>query len=282
MNMKLRSLSREPLFHFLAIGIVLFAIAWMREGASGPEQSTIVISDSRIASLASAWKIQNGSEPNAEELRNILIEDVDEEIFYREALSMGLDQDDRIIRRRLAQKLRFLVEDTLSDTPPSEDDLKAWYAAHAADYSVPARITFRQVYFSPTGGQDTETAAQAALASWSSAPQSPPQGDPSILPEQYNSVRQARINNDFGRGFWKKLEAAPQGEWSGPLESAFGFHLVYVDSREPETQSDFSTIRDRLAQDYQAAEKKRVLADRLREIRSRYDIVVHGVDLTAK
>lgn len=282
MNTTLRAIARDPLLHFLVIGSVLFAIAWIREGGAGAEQNTIVISDSRIASLASAWKIQNGSEPDAEDLRNILIEDVDEEIFYREALSLGLDQDDRIVRRRLAQKLRFLVEDTLSNTPPSEEVLATWYATHADDYATPERLSFRQVYFSSTAAGNPEATARTALVSWSETPQTAPQGDPSILPDHYSLVSQPRIRNDFGSGFWSKLGDAPQGEWSGPIESAFGFHLVYVESREPETLPAFSDIHEQLTRDYLLAEKTRVLDERLCEIRSRYDVLVHGKELSAE
>ena len=282
MHMKLQRLARDPLLHFLVIGCVLFAVAWIREESGVPEQTTIVISDDRIASLVSAWKIQNGSAPSPEELRNILVEDVDEEIFYREALSMGLDQDDRIVRRRLAQKLRFLVEGTLTDVSPSEQELMSWYTAHAGDYAIPERVTFRQVYFSAAGGQSEDAMAHAALADWSQTPQIAPEGDPSILPGRYRSVSQARIDTDFGAGFWPRLSDAPHGQWSGPVQSAFGSHLIYVEAREPKTRPAFEDIRDQIERDYMMAEKKRILDDRLREIRSRYDIVVHGEELSAK
>ena len=269
---RLSRLLREPLLHFLILGAALFVLSNMLQGQRNERSLEIRVTQERIAALASAWEIQRGAPPDAEQLRSLVIEDVQEEILAREAMAMGRDADDTIIRRRLAQKLRFLLEDASAPTAPSEEEVAAFYTAHRAEYARPARVDFRHVYFSASSRGDPAGDARAALAA--SEGERPEGGDPFFLPGQYRSASETRIGTDFGRGFWQALQAAPEGTWSGPYTSAFGEHLVLVEARTPSEDVPLDEVREEVIADWQRETQAGETERKLRELVSRYTIVL--------
>lgn len=268
----LSRLVREPLLHFLILGVVLFVLSNMLQGANTQRTLEIHVTEERIAALASAWEIQRGAPPGPEQLRSLVIEDVQEEILAREAMAMGLDGDDTIIRRRLAQKLRFLLEDASALTAPGEDELEAFYTLHRADYARPARVDFRHVYFSASSREDPAGDARAALAA--SKGERPAGGDPFFQPGQYRQATEPRIGTDFGRSFWHALQVAPEDVWSGPYSSAFGEHLVFVEVRTPSEEVPLEEVREEVIADWQAEAQAAETEQKLREIVSRYSVVL--------
>ncbi len=268
----LSRLVREPLLHFLILGAALFVLSNTLQGERNERSLQIHVTGERIAALASAWEIQRGAPPDAEQLHSLVIEDVQEEILAREAMAMGLDGDDTIIRRRLAQKLRFLLEDASLPAAPGEGELEAFYAAHRAEYARPARLDFRHVYFSASSREDP---AGDALAAFSASDGGLPEGgDPFFLPGQYRQATEVRIGTDFGRGFWQALQTAPEGVWSGPHTSAFGEHLVLVESRTPSEDVPLGEVREEVIADWQRETQTGETERKLHELVSRYTIVL--------
>jgi len=169
---------REPLFHFLALGALLFgAYSWLNPGASvlGSRSGTVHVTRNDVAWLAETWARQHEHPPTREELLGLVTEYLKEELLAQEARAMGLDQDDLIMRRRLAQKVQFVLQDTPQPAEPTDEDLRRIYEADADRFQTPAKVSFIQIYFSREHRRDAAADAKAALAKLShSAGSRPP------------------------------------------------------------------------------------------------------------
>ena len=178
----MKQILREPLVHFLLIGALLFgANAWMNRGATARQENdaaTVRITSNEVAWLADTWVRQRQRPPTREELGSLVTEYLKEELLAREARAMGLDQNDLIVRRRLAQKLEFLVQDTSRLDEPTDDDLRRFYKRHPDCFQAPARVSFTHIYFSGERREDASADAKAALAELS---HSPPTARPSDM-----------------------------------------------------------------------------------------------------
>ncbi len=269
-----RRVAREPLVHFLLIGAVLFA------GLSGVQalrRPVVSIDAQDLNQLAAYWEIQMQRPPNKAELRKIIADRIDEELLAREALRLGLDKGDMIIRRRLAQKMAFATEDT-AVAEPSEAQLRAYYAKTADRYAAPARVAFQQVFFSgdrPKGG--AEKAAAQALERAEEGGREDPTGDPFLFPLAYDDVSVQDLLRDYGPAFVKTLETAPVGAWTGPVLSPYGWHIVKVTARRQAVQTSFDSVRDQVREAYLADRRGDANAAFQRSLRKRYRVVVAGV-----
>ena len=231
---------REPLVQFLLLGIALFAAyAYVQRGRGGVESSKqiqLTLDDLRQLDLyfESQWR----RPPTPEEFSRLVEDKVQQEVLYREALAMGLDKDDTIVKRRMAQKLQFLAEDVAAAHEPDTAELKAWYEKNRDKFALPGRITFRQRYFSPDSrGDHARADAEGVLAKLAGQPVDSPVaaslGDPSMLQEYYGDRTSEQLAKDFGPAFAQGVFQVKPGSWQGPIESGFGWHLVYVDSFIP-------------------------------------------------
>ncbi|MFW6093703.1 MAG: peptidyl-prolyl cis-trans isomerase [Pseudomonadota bacterium] len=260
-------LPREPLLYFLAIGAGVFLLsAWT--GDDRPRR--VVVDDARRARLADQWQAQMGRRPDEAELQSLVDEWVREEIYYREARAMGLDQDDVIIRRRLAQKLKFLTEDLTSGGTPDEAALRRFYREHAERYREPARYSLSHVYFSGDRRDDAEADARAALAA--GAREDAPAGDPFMLQRSYAERSEREIRELFGAAFAETVAGLAPGEWHGPVRSAYGWHLVEVDARRPARRLAFSEVADRVAADRRQARRREANDAYYRSLRENYRV----------
>jgi peptidyl-prolyl cis-trans isomerase C len=262
----------EPLTHFLIIGLVIFAGVLLLKRTERP----VLRLDSReLGQLAAYWEAQTQRPPSKVELDGLIRERIDEEILAQEAMRLGLDKGDMIIRRRLAQKMAFASEDTAVGPEPSEAQLRAFYDAHPADYRSPARVALRHVFFSEdrTGG-DPRQAAGTALTMLAEG--RAVGGDPSVLPLTYANVSLDDLARDYGPEFARAVATAPTGTWQGPVRSAYGWHAVKVEGRHPAAVAPFeqvrAEVRDALLADRRAAANAAYLA----KLRKRYKITVAG------
>jgi parvulin-like peptidyl-prolyl isomerase len=271
--MRLRRLLSEPLVHFLLIGAVLFAGMSLLKAAHRP---VVTIAAADLEQLAGYWELQTGRRPTKAELQGIIGERIDEELLAREALRLGLDKDDMIIRRRLAQKVAFASEDTTAIPEPSDADLRAWFARHRAAYASPGHIALRHVFFS--GDRPAAEAQGAALKALHSLEESEATavGDPFLLPLTYADVSPRDLGRDYGTAFMRAAETAPVGRWVGPVPSAYGLHILKVESRRPPEPAAFETVRDLVGDDYLAERRKAANAQFLAGLRKRYRVVVEG------
>ena len=245
--MLLKKLLREPLVHFLLLGTVLFAAhgALVKRATSGPEK--IVVSQFRIDHLTEGFARTWLRSPTAEELEGLIRDYIREEVYYREAMAMGLDRDDTIIRRRLQQKLEFLSENITDPTPPTDEELRAFLQNHPDQFRSQRRFSFRQVYLSSERHRDSlagDTGELLRQLKNSNSSDTSRLGDPSLLEHRFANVEAAEVAKQFGEKFASALNDLPLGEWQGPVESSYGIHLVFVDERTERRSPALEDVRD--------------------------------------
>ena len=236
-------LLREPLLHFLLIGAALFVVfGLVNDRSPGDADTRIAVSAGRIEQLANIFVKTWQRPPTAEELKALIDDFVLEEIYYRQAVAIGIDRDDTVIRRRLRQKFEFLTDDMATESIPTDADLAAYLAANPETFIRDTTYTFEQVYISP-GRSDVELDQQiaaklAALRAGHSAP-----GDSGLLPTYFEAAPARIVDSSFGSGFSEILDALPLDDWQGPIESGLGLHLIRLESRTEGTVPELASIR---------------------------------------
>ncbi len=270
---------REPLLHFLVAGAAIFgAYAWFGRGAeTAPTARVVRISESDVAWLKEAWVRQGRPEPSSAELRGLVADHLRETLLAREARELGLDEDDVIVRRRLAQKMRFLVEDTARAAEPAEADLRRLYDADPARFQAPARISFEQIFFSRErrGTRAAADAAEAlaALARPAGAADPAALGDRSLLPPELDDVDEAAIAAQFGPELARAVVALEPGGWRGPVASTFGLHLVRVSAARKAEPRSFAEARPRLVEEWRREQERAADEAYFARLLEKYDIV---------
>jgi hypothetical protein len=271
---------REPLFHFLLAGLALFLLYELIRGGESDAPREIVISEARVEALAESFAAVWMRPPTPQEIKGLVDDYVAEEIFYREGIAMGLDQDDTVIRRRLRQKMEFIAEDAATAVEPSDEQLQTYLAQHAGKFVAPAELTFAQVYFN-TGkrGDSARAEAEKLLAELQAGrgPADPAEaGDPTLLPVGLQAASPQAIANAFGSDFAAQIEEAPVGQWSGPLQSTFGLHLVRVDERTAGALPALEAIRPIVLREWQAEQRTASNQRFLDGLRARYEVRIEG------
>lgn len=261
---------------FAAVGALLF---WAANALDVERDTVIRIDRGEVTQLAAYWEAQAQRKPTPQEMKGLIQERIDEEVLYREALRLGLDKDDVIVRRRLAQKVSFLNEDMARVAEPGEAALQAFYRDNAARYSEPAFVSFDQVYFSPERrGARLDASVQAVLDDLVQHGGDPPAnaGDPFMLPASNREMALDLLARDYGRVFADALRAMPEGRWSGSVESAFGMHIVRVTARRGDRPIPFADVRQRVREDYLAQRRRDANAAWLKRLRARYQVEIEG------
>jgi hypothetical protein len=276
----IRRLLREPLLHFLLIGVALFMLyGELNRGRSNAPRD-IVVSEARVEALAESFATVWMRPPTPEEIKGLIDDHIAEEIYYREAIAMGLDQDDTVIRRRLRQKMEFISEDAATATEPTDAELRAYLAAHPEKFLEPAELTFMQVFFSTEKRGDQARPSAEQLLAELQAGRGPANlaeaGDPTLLPGDMQSATPQVIANAFGSDFAEQVLEAPVGQWTGPLQSGFGLHLVRVDDRKAGATPAFEQIRPIVLREWQSGQRTEFNKAFLDGLRAKYDIRVEG------
>jgi parvulin-like peptidyl-prolyl isomerase len=276
----IRRLLREPLLHFLLIGTALFLLYEASNGGRPDAPREIVISEARIEALAQNFATVWMRPPTAVELKGLIDDYVAEEVYYREAVAMGLDQDDTVIRRRLRQKMEFISEDVADSIEPTDAQLQSYLAQNAGKFVRPAELTFRQVYLNVARrGETVRADAEKLLAELQAGrgPADPAEaGDTTLLPATMQAASPQAIASAFGVEFARQVDEAPIGQWSGPIESAFGLHLVWVDARGDGAEPTLGEIRPIVLREWQAEHRRRQNQSFLATLRNKYEVRVEG------
>jgi len=273
---------REPLLHFLLAGAALFALyRALHPAADAPATPRrIELTGDDLRQLDADWTTQYHRRPTPEEMLGLVDARIREEILYREALVLGLDQGDALVKQRLAEKMDFLAEDADAAGEPQPSELKTWFAANAARFALPARITFRHLYFSPEKrGTQAREAAVHALEALSGKPADAPEAaglaDRFAFLDSYRDRALEQIANVFGNPFAESLFKLEPGAWRGPIESGLGWHLVWVDSLTPERLPAFEETDPALVQSEWIADQRAEAKRRAFEaLKARYEIVL--------
>jgi len=274
----LRRVIREPLLHFLIAGVLIFAVYdAFDENASESSTNTIVIGDAEMQFLRAQHEKLWGRPPADHELAPLVQEFIREEVLYREGVAMGLDQDDVIVRRRIGQKMEFLIGDLAVPVEPDDETLAKYLEANPDKYREPPRLTFTHVYFNvDRRGEQARAAAAAVLAELGDRGRAPELGDRFALSVDYAGKTAREVDQTFGPAFGEQLLEAPVGEWFGPVESAYGLHLVRVLECSEPRLPDFDELRDRLSTDYSFETRQAANALALERLTERYQIVFDG------
>jgi len=283
-----RRLVREPLLHFLLAGAVLFAGYRLLHPAapSGDRERRIVVTEGDLRQMSVMWVAQGRPPPTPEQMRSLVESWVRDEILYREALALGLDQGDTIVKRRMVQKMEFLADDLSDLRDPTRAELEAWFRAHAERFAEPPRATFRQLYFSPDRrGEATRAAAEAVRAKLSGKPADAPEveglGDPFLLQGYYPERAPEQVAKDFGPAFADALFRLEPGSWQGPIESGFGWHLVFVDLLTPRRVPELAEVEADVERAWVEEQRDTFERQALAAMKARYEVVVPD-DLTPK
>jgi hypothetical protein len=282
---RMAEIFREPLVHFLAIGAGFFLL-WHFIGdrvTSQPER--IIITPGHVERLAQQWTKTHLRPPSAEELAAMVEQEIDEEVLYREAIAMGLDRDDLVIRRRLAVKMEFLTDDVAALATPTDEQLQAFLSQHPDKFNIGSLTAFTQVYINRSQrgeGASAEARRVLTLLTDKANPDSKKLGDPLPLPNEYEAATEADVARLFGREFPKKLSALPVGRWSGPVESAYGLHLVLVRKRTAGRLPPLNEVRDAVLSEWRAAQRLELNANLHRQRRARYAVTVQWPDWAKK
>jgi peptidyl-prolyl cis-trans isomerase C len=277
-------LLREPLLHFLLAGALLFAVDAALRASTAPSEQRISITAAEIESLRTQWAKQYRRLPGPTELQGLVDARVREEVLYREALAMGLDRDDSMIRRQLAQRLEFLIEDLAAAREPSEAELSAFLTKHQAAYRRPARVSFSHVYFSPDRrGRAAAADASLVLAGLRAGTRpasAADRGDRFMMGDFYSEQSAQDIEAVFGPEFARALfEVAPGDGWSGPIASAYGWHLVRVEAQSAPRLPALAEVADRVRQDWSYEQRRQANDAVFERLLGRYEVVIEAASL---
>ena len=272
---------REPLVHFLLIGAGLFLLFGWRggpsplpAGQSGPASAKIVVPqddiDQTIATFTRTWQ----RPPTDEEAKGLIEDFIRSEIYYREALAMGLDRDDGVIRRRMRQKMEFILEDITSRTEPTDEELLAYMNKHPDSYRVDPQIAFRHVYVNADKrGKNAEADARQILAQLNQGTDPDSVGDPLLLDAEIRLSPLWDISKQFGEEFGRNLLELKSGKWEGPVRSGFGLHLVLVTKRVGGRLPDLKEAREMVKRDVMAERQKELKDAAYAKLRERYTVI---------
>ena len=237
---------------------------------SADEDKNIFVSDQEILSLISAWRSQVGRDPTDDELARIINNLIDEEILYREALLLGLDQEDTIIKRRLAQKISFLKEESIPEIPTTEE-LNQYYKNNKENYYIEPSFTFTHYYFSENNNS-LERSQQALKALQDN---SKVKSDPFYLGKTFANEPLRNINTNFGESFSNELMTADLAVWNGPFESTYGHHIVYINSVIPGYIPEIEEVLRQVEVDFLQIKREQAVKGFLNNIRSEYTIFIN-------
>jgi hypothetical protein len=268
---------KEPLLHFLVIGAALFGLyAWHSRNGNDAGAQQVRLADSDVRWLEETFAQERQRPPSEAELRGLVRDFIKETLFARQAQELGLDKDDIVVRRRLAQKMSFLLQDNAAAAAPSDDDLRRVYQAQRSQaqagqsqgsqadggtrtlFTRP-RISFTQIFFSRDQRADAAADARAALRELSQPDASAPKaerGDHGAIKSEFRNADERAVANQFGAKFAARIFELSPGPWQGPIESSQGLHLVHVTALEPAQLRPFEEVREELVELWRAQSQR--------------------------
>lgn len=272
---------REPLLHFIVIGIALFAAYAYVERGRGPVESskTIQLTLDDLGRMYLYFESQWRRPPTPQELNGLVESKVQQEVLYREALAMGLDKDDEIVKRRMAQKMQFLAEDVAAAREPTTAELRSWFDKHSAMFAQPPRLSFRHLYFSPDrrGARAREDATKALVKLAGQPVDATIAGslaDPFMFQDYYRDRAPDYLGKEFGPQFALAVAKLAPASWQGPIESGFGWHLVFVDTVIPGRVPAFEEIEAEVKTAWLSEQKALAWQKAYKEMRAKYTVLL--------
>lgn len=271
-------LLREPLLHFLLLGAGLFLVYGWMGGPPAGEGERIVITQGRVEQLATGYARMYQRAPDAGELDALIDDAIREEVYYREAKALALDEDDTIVRRRLRQKLEFVSEDVSSVPEPDDAQLQAYLLAHPEKFRSGRRYSISHVYLNPERhGSQLGAAAERLLAQLQREGRNADaaaRGDAFLLGHHFDDIGADELARLFGAEFETRLRASPIGEWQGPVTSGYGMHVALVRDRVDERTPSLAAVRDAVRGEWIHAQRLQANERFYSDLRKRYQVTV--------
>ncbi|WP_299598692.1 peptidylprolyl isomerase [uncultured Microbulbifer sp.] len=265
---------RDPSIQFAAIGAMLFAVNGLfQSGATGGDEE-IVITQNRIQHLSNIFERGWQRPPEPVELQGLIDDYVREEVLYREAMKMGLDEHDTVIRRRMRMKMEFLAKDLVDAIEPTDQVLENYYTANIEKYTLPARYSFEQVFLDSEKRTEVAEDARIILTKLTAGTDPKTLSDSNLLQYRFENVSSERVDRLFGSDFSLQFLELEPNQWSGPLTSAYGEHLVRISAAEPRHQAEFTEIKADVLRDWQLDEQKNILETQYQTLKENYRIRV--------
>ena len=273
----MRKWLREPLLHFLLLGAALFVLFGWIGGPTQADATRIAITTGRIEQMTVTFQRTHQRLPNPGELDELIEDAIHEEVYYREALALGLDRDDTIVRRRLRQKLEFVTEEVAPE--PSDAELEAFLQKHPELFRTEQRYSLSQLYLDPARhGERANEGAQRWLEELRrrGGPNADPSGlgDASLLPAVVDKMGAGELSRLFGTEFERAMQKLPVGQWTGPVSSGVGQHLVLLRQRDVARTQSLAEVRDEARRQWSLAWRTEAAARYYAELRKRYTVTV--------
>lgn len=276
----LRRLLREPLLHFFVIGALIYLLYSVFNDPERNLSETIVITPARIDQLINQFEAVWNRKPGANEVDHLIEEEIRSEVYYRDALALGLDKNDAMVRRRLRQKMEFLSDTSIYLQEPSKEDLERYFSDHKQTYQHESRLAFEQLYLGQTVSQQSAAKMLDTLRA-TPAMATSSLGQRTSLPAQLGLSRAGAVDSIFGSGFYSQLGALEPGRWDGPVTSSYGLHLVRTLDGQPGRMPELDEVRDTVVREWKAAKAKGNREADYVKRRSRYKVeVIREAEMT--
>lgn len=270
-------LVRQPLLHFLAIGGLIFLVFAAIDDKGEAPANVIVVTPERINQLAAGFQSVWKQMPTDDELDALIDENIREEVYYRVALTLGLDRNDAVVRQRLRQKMEFLADTGADLLKPIAGELEAYYAANEQTFRRGPRLALEQLYLGETPDRDSITRSLRVLRS-NRATDPATLGQRTLLPARLGLSPPNAIDGVFGQGFFEQLAELPPGEWAGPVRSAYGLHLVRIPDSLPARTPPLEEVRDAVLRDWKAAKAEEIRELQYARLRERFIVEIRDAD----
>ena len=268
---------KEPLLHFFLLGAGIFLLSAYFGDSDELAADEIVVTTGQLERLVQSWKKTRMRPPTQAELEGLIDDYLREEIYYREALAMGLDSDDMIIRRRMRQKMEFISQDLSSLAEPTHEELQEYLQDNADAYMIEPIFSLRQVFLSrDRRGETIQDDARKILESLQREPATDigQLGDPLLLPQVIDELPAREVSDMFGRDFTAQLLTLAPGNWLGPVASGYGLHLVFIDKIVEARMPELTEVRARVETDWRDKKRRSINDELYYGLKERYTIVV--------
>jgi len=280
----MKKILKEPLIYFFVLGFVVFGLHSFlnrEKQGRGEDPFTVEIASTDVEWIRSTWEARMKRQPTQQELQGLIDRHIRDEILFREASAMDLDDRDLVIQRRLVQKLTFVLEDLAETVEPADHELKKYLQENQDRYRIPEEISFSQVYFNPDKRKDVAKEVEKLLVRLKSE-QSPPEeavslGDTIMIDPTFLKKSPNEVARTLGKEFADALFSADEMGWQGPMMSTFGLHLVYIEERIASKMPEFASLREDVKNDFMYERKKQVIDSAYNAMKSRYTILLEGL-----
>ena len=271
---RIKKIMREPLVHFLLIGAGLFLLFNFTNGPAGDKPNRIVVTPGRVEQMTANFTRSRLRPPTEQEMAGLIENYLRDEIYYREALAMGLDKDDGLIRRRMRQKLEFILEDISAQADPTDEVLTDFMQKHMDRYRLEAQISFQQVYLNPDRRKDMVGDARKILVRLRAGTDPEALGDPIMVRHKFDFASESKIERAFGETFTRQLLKLEPGDWAGPVFSGLGGHLVMISERKDGRMPELAEVRTVVERDWLAQLRKELKDITFRKLLEGYEVVM--------